>query len=298
METGSEIARRFDLWRTMSAEDIDDVEPGRLRDLGIYGGAQGIWVDKARTSSPDGASDGITVSVLHTGHHYADDLSEDGVIYHYPKTNRSASRDAGEVQATKNARIFRVPIFVILPSRKSASKRALRLGWVTDFDDDGRMFLILFNDGGDLTLPPPYVDIEATNEPFRLEEENSHRRQTSVLARIGQQRFRFQVLKKYGPKCAVCDTSHPQLLKAAHIRSKAQHGSDDWRNGIVLCSTHHDAFDAFLFGIEPQSLALKINPKVDAKQIGIQLGSLQLLRNRPHDEALKWRWNETIKEWT
>src|SRR6266478_1858406 len=63
-----------------------------------------------------------------------------------------------------------------------------------------------------------------------------HRRKT-----IGQQRFRFHVLAKYGPQCAVCSISHPQLLKAAHMRGKADQGCDDWRNGIVLCATHHDA---------------------------------------------------------
>jgi hypothetical protein len=28
---------------------------------------------------------GITVSLLHTGRHYADELSADGVLYHYPR---------------------------------------------------------------------------------------------------------------------------------------------------------------------------------------------------------------------
>ena len=31
--------------------------------LGVYGGAQGIWVDKARTASPEIGSDGATNSI-------------------------------------------------------------------------------------------------------------------------------------------------------------------------------------------------------------------------------------------
>lgn len=46
-DVGTEITRRIDLWRTISKQRLDDLEPARLRDLGIYGGAQGIWVDKA-----------------------------------------------------------------------------------------------------------------------------------------------------------------------------------------------------------------------------------------------------------
>ena len=46
-----------------------------MRELGIYGGAQGIWVDKARTGELTPGGSGVTVSVLHTGQSYADDLA-------------------------------------------------------------------------------------------------------------------------------------------------------------------------------------------------------------------------------
>lgn len=71
-------------------------------------------MDKQHTGQIDGNGDGITVSLLHTGRHYPDDLSEDGVIYHYPKTKRGV-RDTSEVEATKNAGRFKLPVFVILP---------------------------------------------------------------------------------------------------------------------------------------------------------------------------------------
>ena len=42
------------------------------------------------------------------------------------------------------------------------------------------------------------------------------------------------------------------LLDAAHLRPYADKGSDDPRNGLVLCATHHRAFDKRLFGFIPQ----------------------------------------------
>ena len=39
-DVASETTRRFDLWNTVSKERLNDLEPARLRDLGIYGGAQ------------------------------------------------------------------------------------------------------------------------------------------------------------------------------------------------------------------------------------------------------------------
>jgi len=87
----SEKDRRLSLWHSISNGDLENIAPNDLRSLGIYGGAQGIWVDKTRTASPEIGSDGATVA-----------------------TSRPPARDAAEVQATKNAMSHRLPIFVVL----------------------------------------------------------------------------------------------------------------------------------------------------------------------------------------
>jgi predicted restriction endonuclease len=46
------------------------------------------------------------------------------------------------------------------------------------------------------------------------------------------------------------------LLDAAHVRAYRDKGSDDPRNGLVLCATHHRAFDKKLFAIDPSTLQL------------------------------------------
>jgi putative restriction endonuclease len=204
-----ERERRLTLWHEIEKEDLNSIEPKRLRALGIYGGAQGIWVDKVHTASPETGSDGVTAGILHTSRHYADDPSDDGVIYHYPKTSRPAARDAAEVQATKNAMNHLIPIFVVLPGKDSKGRRSLKLGWVVDFDDDVRQFLILFGDEN----PPNYAAAKEMSEPFQLMGRPT-RKAATVLIRKGQQRFRFQVLSQYGYKCAVCDIRYPALLKS------------------------------------------------------------------------------------
>jgi hypothetical protein len=289
----SERDRRLNIWHSISTQNLENVEPQHLRNLGIYGGAQGIWVDKAHTASPEIGPDGATVAILHTGRHYPDDLSDDGLIYHYPITSHPPARDASEIQATKNAMTHRLPIFVVLPGKTSRTRRCLNLGWVCDFDDANRQFLILFGQ----ETPPPYSRAEPENDPFYLMEEAGRRKASTVMARTGQQRFRFHVLSKYGCKCAVCDICHPQLVKAAHICGKADKGSDDWRNGIPLCATHHDAFDSHLFCVDPTSGDIKCKPGIAAKDIGVRETRLQPLKNRPHIDALQWRWKLTQKEW-
>ena len=79
-----EVEFRRELWDQLNTEgSVQHVEPQHLRALGVYSGQQGIWVDKKRTGplAPDG--NGIAVSVLHKGDVYADDLSDDSIIYHF-----------------------------------------------------------------------------------------------------------------------------------------------------------------------------------------------------------------------
>jgi hypothetical protein len=292
MTVADELSRRLELWERISAGDAANTEPSALRFMRVCGGAQGIWVDKKTTGTlfPDGQ--GVTVSILHRGRHYPDDLSGDGLIYHYPTTHRPSGRDAAEIQATKNAAALSLPIFVILPGTASAARRSIQLGWVVDFDDENRQFLILFGE-----RKPEYLSAPSPETPFSLIG-GSAPRKTMAKARPGQQRFRFQVLAKYGCKCAVCTITHPSLMKAAHICGKAQNGSDDWRNGLPLCSTHHDAFDAYLFAIQPESLEIATMPNLSPASIGITTQSLSPLHRQPHPEALSWRFAQTSRVWS
>jgi putative restriction endonuclease len=139
-----ELEHRLKLWqRLLDTGGVQRVKPQRLRELGVYGGAQGIWVDKARTRqlTPDGT--GVSVGLLHTGTAYSDDLSHDGVLYHYPKTGRPAGRDRAEINSTKAAGRLGLPVYVVTPGPVSAD-RSVHLAWVEDWDDRSRLFLISF----------------------------------------------------------------------------------------------------------------------------------------------------------
>ena len=54
MDIASETARRTELWQKVSGEGVDDIEPSRLRDLGIYGGAQATAVGVALSPKQHG----------------------------------------------------------------------------------------------------------------------------------------------------------------------------------------------------------------------------------------------------
>lgn len=112
-----------------------------------------------------------------------------------------------------------------------------------------------------------------------------------------QAKFRRDVFQRYGAECAVCGLDTAEMLNAAHVCDKQSMGSDDPRNGLVLCANHHAAFDPFLFAIEPKSLEIKTRtdgPDCDA--LAIDRKSLKHLREKPALEALDWawrRWNDS-----
>lgn len=264
----------------------EDVKPQLLRDSGVYGGASGIWANKKLTAKLTEDEHGITVSVLHNGFSYADDLAEDCVLYHYPETNRPPSRDGGEIAATKNAKSYKVPLFVITHPQVGADTRNVHIGWVEDWDDRSKEFLITFGEA------PARESIPSDQSSFSLTAPR-HTKQREVAARIGQQRFKFQVFQRYGPCCAVCGISEHQLLDAAHLRPKSKNGSDDPRNGLVLCSLHHRALDAGLYAIQPDTLVITTLPSgPSCRDLRIEREDLSHLPLQPHHDAVSWLWQE------
>jgi len=281
----AEEDRRQRLWDNLVASGgPKHVAPRLLHDLQLYRGGRGVWVNKEVTGSlsPDGA--GIVVSVLHNGSSYDDDLSEDGVIYHFPQTERRG-RDDSEIAALRNAFSLRVPVFIITQSQTASARRDVHFGWVVDLDDEAAQCLIQFNEDG---RSPVATTAPVANE-FRLE---ANRIEIAQMAKRLERtpRFAFEVGKRCGWRCAVCSMELRHLLDAAHIRGVAEKGSDDPRNGLVLCKNHHTAFDKGLICFQPDTWAVILRKGIFAEDLGIS--TLVLTEKlKPHIDALRWRWD-------
>ena len=232
---------------------------------------------------------GVTVGLIHTGSSYADDLSADGVIYHYPKTQRPASRDLSEIDSTKAAGDLRLPVFVITHSTAKSSTRDVHLGWVEGWDDSSRLFLVSFRSEPPETL----LTADESDQTEFTPTEDSPGKKTTVFSRPDQRRFKFRVFQRYGARCAVCDVSIAELLDAVHLLPKRRNGTDDPRNGLVLCPLHHRAFDGGLFGIEAETLTIVYQQNgPSADELLISRKTLDHLRRKPHQIALTGAWRE------
>lgn len=285
----SELDRRLRLWSQLKALGGPDlVEPRLIKQLGIHRGQQGIFRNAEETSVITGTSAGITIGILHTGRVYADDLSDNQLVYHYPVTDRRG-RDANEIAATKACRELAVPLFVVLTPPENPRLRNVRLGWVQQDNDEAGEILITFSQD---QQPPPEPEYDSDSTPFTLKTERTFR-YSRTKTRPNQALFRFRVTRHYGLNCAVCDIRQKELLDAAHLCSVEAGGSDDPRNGLVFCLTHHRAFDRGLFGINPNTLEVAIKPSIRSLlDLSITKNSLRHLRRLPQKEALEWAWTQ------
>ena len=210
---------------------------------------------------------------------------------HLPLPSRPLRRghDEAEVSGARNAFEAKVPVFVVAPG-PSGKTRTLHRGFIEDVSDKQQALLITFSDGRDFgaAVVPPSV-------PFELTSSGTHKL-ALVKVRPNQARFAFEVFERYGRICAVCGLSESSLIQAAHLRSKKTQGSDDPRNGIPLCANHHLALDRHLFGIEPESMEIRVRrsgPSLD--ELRATLHNLKHMPNLPHSEAIEHAWLEWLR---
>ncbi|RAJ42829.1 HNH endonuclease [Kitasatospora sp. SolWspMP-SS2h] len=279
---------RLAVWRNLLERRNSSglVTTDAVRSVGAYGNYRGIWVDKARTQRIH--PHGVTIGLKHTGHHYPDDLSESGALYHYPST-KLPSRDLAEVNATKAAAELQLPLFVIT---QHGDFRGVHLAWVEGWEDESDLFLVSFGE----TPPVQVLDRDRSEEqPFQLEGNRRQRRSGTVVTRPDQARFKLEVFQRYGPRCPFSGISVPQMIEAAHLRGDADGGSSDARNGLPMNAALHRAFDAHLFAINPDTLTAEARPGGPSlESMGIVHPKLALERS-PHPEALRWRYDEWLR---
>jgi putative restriction endonuclease len=278
-------------WRLTVAEHLERqkssagyVSPGALREQGAYGGGQGVWVDAARTKElgPNGAA----VGILSTGLHYADDIGDDGLIYHFPSTSRAGRRDESEVNALKRAAELKLPIFMISDPRPKSALREFRLAYVDGWDDNARIFSLTFGS----TAPAKIQDHDDSDDrPFSIFGSKSTTKLRPVRHRPGQHKFKLAVIQRYGARCALSGVTVPEMLEAAHLVPDAGDGTDDPRNGLLLNAALHRAFDAGLFAINATTFAVEVQPGLTLADLGIQVETIADLSSKPHIDALTWR---------
>ena len=81
-------------------------------------------------------------------------------------------------------------------------------------------------------------------------------------ARIGQQQFRQQMLKRYGSRCAITGPQPEEALEAAHLYRYADTPHHDPAGGLLLRRDLHTLLDRGLLAIDTTTWTVKVAPQL------------------------------------
>ncbi|MEV6323470.1 HNH endonuclease [Nocardia sp. NPDC051787] len=137
-------------------------------------------------------------------------------------------------------------------------------------------------------LGDPLVPLEATSAQL-----SGGHTTKPVRVRLGQQGFRAELLRRFGPNCAFSGQLPAPALDACHLYSYAVVGKHDPHGGILLRRDLHSLFDRGLVAVNPDrvvDVAIEIrNYPLYGALHGRQF---RIKPNAKQDEWLRLHWQE------
>jgi hypothetical protein len=139
-----------------------------------------------------------------------------------------------------------------------------------------------------VTVPPVYADFGQAPDDDPAQLATFARR-----VRAGQPKFRDNLLKLYGERCAVTGWGPAAVLEAAHVLLHSHTGNNHVDNGLLLRADLHILFDNGLIRIHPDTYIVILDPTLHDGPYGDLHG--RSLRPRvngghPKREYLRLRW--------
>lgn len=113
--------------------------------------------------------------------------------------------------------------------------------------------------------------------------------------RRNQAKFKLNLIKRYGCRCAVTGETIAEVIEAAHIVAHSKVGVNHTDNGLLLRSDVHKLFDANLLAINPDSLKVVVAPVLKSTAYAALAGrklSAKVGDSFPATEYLRKKWEE------
>lgn len=187
--------------------------------------------------------------------------------------------------------------------------KILGLGLIESYNSDEDRFVIVGIDDSSLMEISQILDTEDASQEVQLYAHLSDEFQLfieekrvsyTVTSPQRDSAFRGLVLREYDYKCAVCclkvQLAGLSEVTAAHIVPKEWNGTDNPRNGLALCRTHHWAFDNGLFTLT-DDYRITLSPVLlhadtsNFDLMAMEGRQISLPSNKavwPHKDALEW----------
>jgi hypothetical protein len=161
--------------------------------------------------------------------------------------------------------------------------------------------MIEFDEKQNIVITDTVVDSIVSFDCNKLNSEKDLRKRALKpgIQRQGSSKFRKEVLKNYGSKCAISGTSVVDTIQAAHIRPYNGPETNHPANGIALRSDIHRLFDLGKIRIDPRDLRIHLHPEIEIeyREICCEKLDLENVTIHPNKEALELMWNFEKNIW-
>lgn len=112
-----------------------------------------------------------------------------------------------------------------------------------------------------------------------------------VALRQGQPKFRADLLKAYGRRCAISGTAVEAVLEAAHIAPFKGEHTNFTANGLLLRADLHTLFDLYLITVEASTHRVRVSPALGqtdyASYEGVTISTPSTLDDQPLADQLQ-----------
>jgi predicted restriction endonuclease len=105
-----------------------------------------------------------------------------------------------------------------------------------------------------------------------------------MVQRQGQPKFRRELLKAYGRRCAITECDAVEALEAAHIIGYLGSKTNHPTNGLLLRADLHSLFDLSLIAVDSVTMTVLIAPSL-IKTVYVELAGKQV--RLPDDPTCK-----------
>ena len=277
----AEIKDRKELWDNMSKNPDGKVPVSELSRAPLF-------IDRKGAFSPrdSGLGERVSRRILITDTQYKEIIEEGGLNY---KPSKTGKQQHDEIEGMIGAMQYQVPIFVIIGNKDDKESRKVKIGLVREYDKREEAFLVDVFDHWPNREELVFKSEDEEETEFNPYSKDTDRKKALNDIRPGQAKFKFDVIKRYGAKCAVCGIDLKEVLEAAHIVPKSEDGVDDPRNGLILCANHHRMFDSNLFAIDTH-YKLDYWKGYNKDNLMIKVENLSRLADKPDKRAIIERY--------
>jgi putative restriction endonuclease len=215
--------------------------------------------------------------------------------YHQEEVRGAAPATENSNLGLANCMRDRVPVGIIrrVTPKPNVTYEVVGVGQVLEWRDG--FFSIRILD----SMATPLADVFGTDLPPPISEEDARRRVArSIVARLGQPKFRSELFAAYGGRCAISGCNVRAVLEAAHIRPYLGTHTNSVSNGLLLRADLHTLFDLGLLKIEPTSRKVVLAEALEKSEYGrfnhTIIRQPVLAQDAPTADNLNYAWTRPV----